>query len=151
MGNTPLRKLIDILDLKPNFKTLVLDNPSYNSKMQSHLRGYITNNILNFEKLLLDLEKTAWEYNTSQNISEILSAATDNAKELILAKINATLEFSDIYTYLITTGVSIPEIAEFMTSPIFNIVSKFTKNDIFATGDRFHDLDRTIEFVLDEK
>lgn len=151
LGNTPLRKLINILDLKPNFKTLVLNNPNYNSKMQSHLKGYITNNILNFEKLLLDLEKTAWEYNTSQNISEILSAATDNAKELILAKINATLEFSDIYTYLITTGVSIPEIAEFMTSPIFNIVSKFAKNDIFATGDRFHDLDRTIEFVLDEK
>ena len=74
-----------------------------------------------------------------------------NAKELILAKINATLEFSDIYTYLITTGVSIPEIAEFMTSPVFNIVSKFAKSDIFATTDGFHNLESTIRFVLDEK
>ena len=81
----------------------------------------------------------------------MLSAATDNAKELILAKINATLEFSDIYTYLITTGVSIPEIVEFMTSPVFNIVSKFAKSDIFATTDGFHNLESTIKFVLDEK
>lgn len=38
-----------------------------------------------------------------------------------------------------------------MTSPVFNIVSKFAKSDIFATTDGFHNLESTIKFVLDEK
>jgi hypothetical protein len=38
------------------------------------------------------------------SISGLLSAATDNAKELILEKINANSNFVDIYTYLMSIG-----------------------------------------------
>lgn len=77
LGNTPLQKIIDLIQLKPEYKTLVLDDISYNSKMQSHLKDYIEGQSLNFEKLLQKLQETAWQYNTAQNISEVLSAATD--------------------------------------------------------------------------
>lgn len=59
LGNVPLRKLIRLFKSKPELKLLVLDDPTYNNDMQSHLSAYIDGNILNFEKLLLDLEATA--------------------------------------------------------------------------------------------
>lgn len=34
--------------------------------------------------------------NAAMNISQFLSAATDNAKELILSKINGGMEFADM-------------------------------------------------------
>ena len=49
--------------------------------------------------------------------SELLSASTDNAKELILGKIRAIPEFGTIYTALITQGVPFWNIVEIMTSP----------------------------------
>jgi hypothetical protein len=70
---------------------------------------------------------------------------------LILAKINATMEFADIYVYLVSTGKSIAEIADFMTSDAFNIVSRFAKSDLFAPTEGYHNnLKRVIQFVLDE-
>lgn len=49
--------------------------------------------------------------------SELLSAATDNAKELILAKIRATPEFGTIYTALIAQGMPFWKIVQIMTNP----------------------------------
>ena len=59
LGNTPLQKIIDLIQLKPEYKTLLLDDISYNSKMQSHLKDYIEGQSLNFEKLLQKLQETA--------------------------------------------------------------------------------------------
>ena len=52
-----------------------------------------------------------------QWISQLLSAATDNAKELILAKINSGTNFARMYVYAIMTGFDIDDIVTFMTSP----------------------------------
>ena len=59
LGNTPLQKIIDLIQLKPEYKALLLDDISYNSKMQSHLKDYIEGQSLNFEKLLQKLQETA--------------------------------------------------------------------------------------------
>jgi len=55
--------------------------------------------------------------------SSLLSAATDNAKELILAKINANPDMMKVYTYGIILGIDFTDIANLMTSPTINAVN----------------------------
>jgi hypothetical protein len=54
----------------------------------------------------------------------MISAATDNAKELILDKINANTDLSKIYMYLITLGFDVKDIVSFMTSPVINLIAR---------------------------
>lgn len=62
-------------------------------------------------------------------ISELLSSATDNAKMLILAKINAGTNFAKMYIHLMTMGYSVNDIVSFMVCPIAEFIdSKATKN-----------------------
>jgi len=54
----------------------------------------------------------------------MISAATDNAKELILDRINANTDLSKMYMYLITLGFDVKDIVSFMTSPIINLIAR---------------------------
>lgn len=63
--------------------------------------------------------------------SELLSAATDNAKELILSKIRATPEFGSVYTALISQGVPFWKIVQTMTSPVTDYFIKHFNNEAF--------------------
>lgn len=84
------------------------------------------------------------------SLSEFISISTDNAKELVLAKINATTKFADIYTYLLSIGESFKSIADFMTSKIFYIVSDYAENNVMAQESGLWDLESVVKFVLDE-
>ena len=64
-------------------------------------------------------------------ISQTLSAATDNAKELILAKINAGSKLAKCYLYLITMGYDINDIVSFMTSDVVTFIDTFTEDNIY--------------------
>lgn len=64
-------------------------------------------------------------------ISQVLSAATDNAKELILAKVNAGSKLAKMYLFMITTGFNINDIVAFMTSPVAEFIDKVTEQDVF--------------------
>ena len=68
----------------------------------------------------------------SLTISAILSLATDNAKELMLSKINAGVDFAGIHLYLIMLGVSPEDITRFMINPILKEISKEGKRDSFV-------------------
>ena len=70
-------------------------------------------------------------------ISQLLSAATDNAKELILSKINASSKLLNIYLHLIILGYSLDNIVNFMTSPAISLVA-----DILEVN-RFDEVGRT--------
>lgn len=67
-----------------------------------------------------------------QLISQLLSAATDNAKELILAKINSGTNFARMYVYAIMTGYDINDIVAFMTSPVAEFVDQMSAANIFT-------------------
>lgn len=68
-------------------------------------------------------------------ISQVLSAATDNAKELILAKVNAGNKLAKVYLFLITLGFNIDDIVKFMTSPAINFIDAITESNIFTGYD----------------
>ena len=62
-------------------------------------------------------EQLGMQPDQSLVISALLSAATDNAKELILSKINAGPNLAGMYLHMIMLGFSFNDIAKFMTSP----------------------------------
>jgi len=63
--------------------------------------------------------------------SGFVSAATDNAKELVLAKINAVVELSAMHLYLISLGYSMDDIAIYMNSDLGKYVAKEVSGNIF--------------------
>ena len=64
-------------------------------------------------------------------ISQVLSAATDNAKELILAKINCGENLAKCHLYLIMQGFNIKDIVSFMTSPCVSLINDLTEANMF--------------------
>lgn len=66
-----------------------------------------------------------------QLISQILSAATDNAKELILAKINAGTNLAKYHLHLVMMGFKLKDIVAFMTSPVVELIDKYSRSDLY--------------------
>lgn len=60
-------------------------------------------------------------------ISQILSAATDNAKELILDKINCGDNLAGCHLYLLMLGFDIKDVVTFMTSPCVNLINSLSE------------------------
>ena len=117
----------------------------------SSLGDYISGNLLNIRKLVYDLQASADRIDASDSISGLLSAATDNAKELILSKINATSMFADIYGHLLMSGVEFGAIADFMMSPIMNVVARFAKPNMFDPISSSVTLKNVVQFVMNER
>jgi hypothetical protein len=64
-------------------------------------------------------------------ISQTLSAATDNVKELILDKINAGSKLAKCHLYLITLGYDINDIVNFMANDVINFIDLLTESNIY--------------------
>ena len=62
-------------------------------------------------------------------ISALISLATDNAKELALAKMNATIQLASMHIYLAAMGFSADDIIAYTTSPIFSKLASMLKAD----------------------
>lgn len=68
----------------------------------------------------------------SDNIgSQYISAATDNAKELILAAINSGTKLMKCHLYLLSLGFDVNDIISFMTSPAVSFVDSISDDNIF--------------------
>lgn len=96
------------------------------------------------------LQEHSNRVDAAMELSGLLSASTDNAKELILAKINATSKFIDLYTVAIQCGSTFEEISNIMMSPIFNSISRLADNNIFHTYEGSFNLEKAINFYLNE-
>lgn len=107
--------------------------------------------LIDLHKELVELQKKSDRINAADALSALLSAATDNAKELILAKINASSKFVDIYTYLLSIGTPFGDIAKIMTSDIFNKVVKLTETNIFDEDTDSFTLESALDFYLNRK
>lgn len=170
--NTEYRKIIDLLKSK-RYDDIVelLDRLIFTDYINKNRKGILANvnlnpiikylkdnkietitlnngSIFNLKQVLEELRDSADVPDASLSLSGLLSAATDNAKELILAKINATSKYVDIYNYLISIGTSFSEIADIMTSQIFNDVVKLTDGNIFDKSTYRFSLETAINFYL---
>lgn len=82
-------------------------------------------------------------------LSVLLSASTDNAKELILEKINASGRMASIYIYLLVTGVDFKTTAQFMTSDIVSLVHRKSQRSVVSDENKFNSIDSAIKYYKD--
>jgi hypothetical protein len=83
-----------------------------------------------------DLKKAIGEYevfreNTALALSAFTSAATDNAKELLMAKINANVELASMHIYLLILGLTPEQIVNIMVSPVIERVIQKLETNLF--------------------
>lgn len=64
-------------------------------------------------------------------LSALVSAATDNAKELVLSKLNAFGDILDAYGMCATLGIPFEETAAIFTSPLLNVCVKEIRGDVY--------------------
>lgn len=155
LGNLDFRRVKKLIG---NRNILVnIDVDKYKNDGNSYLfETFVKDGVLDVTGLINHLDKQANGTSTDPvdvafALSQLISAATDNAKELILAKINATTKLADMYTYLLTTGMSFKQIAEIMMSPEFNIVVEYAQDDIYDLLTSGTNLENALNFVLDKK
>lgn len=77
-------------------------------------------------------------------LSSLLSAATDNAKELILKAINAGKEFASMHMYLIILGFDEGYVAKFMTNPENISILEGVKHNLFMTSKKKPSVDSIV-------
>lgn len=71
------------------------------------------------------------ELDTDESNSQMLSAAADNAKELVLYQINSGSKFAKMHLFLIALGVDFNDIISFMTSPVALFINDITDENIY--------------------
>ena len=173
-GILDLEKIIQDLDSRANggyWKIETSDIEELATSMSNLLKEVVTkdqierilfdgdalSNFINehetFANSILDLIFGTYSFftiNAPDSLSALLSAATDNAKELILDKLNATAKFADIYTTLLSQGVPFINIAKMMTNNAFRIVAKYSQDNIFDPSTSFFNVNQAIKFVLND-
>lgn len=115
---------------------------------------------INFKQLggltsqqLIDLKtavtKAGFKEDVFGTLSVLLSSATDNAKELILEKINASGRMASVYIYLLTTGVDFKTALDFMTSKLVSMVQKKSQVSVVSEEDKYASVDSAIKYYKD--
>lgn len=101
---------------------------------------YTQEELFNFIDGIDDVE------NPALKLSALLSAATDNAKELLLADINAGIDFSGMHIFLIIMGFNEMDVARYMTSPDVLAIKEYIKDSflnhktLFGTDNLLNEL-----------
>lgn len=86
-----------------------------------------------FREKLLDLkDKIEDQEDMSMLMGQLLNAATDNAKELILKKINADSTWIDLYTSAFMEGKSLEEVSSLMLNPRSQQIFDGFDSSVFA-------------------
>ena len=157
VANIDIEQVIELLEDYPEYKQLTLDlrtdeiNSVFTQFMEQCGDTYSLADesvTVDFERMLNILQERVNRTDAALVISAIISAATDNAKELILAKINATPDLVDIYTYLTGIGVPFSEIADLMTSDALQFITQIGENNIFDSSTEKYKIKDTIGFYL---
>lgn len=147
------------LDKDINGNTILVENPIYNGKVGNTIARVVSNafdsrlvdpkftfgdnsykylQITTEEQYNIDetlkvlVEQQRYNPNAALVISAMLSLATDNAKELILGKINAGTEVIDLYLAGASIGLSFDTLETIINSNYGQEITKLRKNDYFS-------------------
>lgn len=72
-----------------------------------------------------------WASDAANEMSALLGLSTDNAKELVLAKINAGTATIGMYLYGLSIGIPFEQLFQVMTSPLAFRLAELTKGNYF--------------------
>lgn len=109
-----------------------LANVNLNSvKTALNIRKDIPEDILNTLNIIIKFNDRLED--VSMVLGQLLNAATDNAKELILKKINSDTTWADLYCIRLMTGDDLEEIGQFMIDPEISEILEGYQTTIFTT------------------
>lgn len=82
-------------------------------------------------------------------ISQLLNAATDNAKELILGKINAGMNLAGVHGYFMIMGFGLSDIINLMNTPAVRLLNTLSKPNMFVEGRiQFNNVKRVLDHII---
>ena len=124
---SPLREFID------QYTTNGILQGVYLSDLHKNLSPFITNDAqgIDLEALYKELTLSNANEDTLMALSALLSAATDNMKELILSKIRASESTMGLFCTMLMQGYSMTQILNVFASDAFGLIDKFSKTNIF--------------------
>lgn len=93
------------------------------------------------------LQRIANADDAALEISALLSLATDNAKELCLAKLNANSKMADMYIYGLAMGIPYEELGRVLMSPVGDAVASMLKGSIISDKLQLNSIDDVIKFM----
>ena len=82
-------------------------------------------------------------------MSAFISGATDNAKELVMAKINAVSELAGMHLYLLSLGISMDDVAKYMNSDIVKYLLKSLSQNSFRSTERLFIPQLVVNYTLE--
>lgn len=96
---------------------------------------------------LVQLRGDEYQKDAALLLSALLSLATDNAKELCLAKLNANAKMAGMYIYGLTKGIPFEELGQLLMSDIGGVVSQYLKGSIITDQFNFKNIAQVIEHL----
>jgi hypothetical protein len=85
-------------------------------------------------------------------ISGIISGATDNAKNLLMAKINAINDLASMHLYLLIMGFTAKEVSAYMNSDIAQyIVKRLNSTSVYDSSSKIYISDILTDYLKDHK
>lgn len=103
---------------------------------------------MELSELIERIKKGGIQEEVYETLGVMLNISTDNAKELVLEKINASGDLAKVYIYLISCGVPFKTITKFMTSDIISLVNKKAQKSIFNEESNSANITKAISFYL---
>jgi hypothetical protein len=80
-------------------------------------------------------------------ISALLSLATDNAKELCLAKLNANAKMASMYIYGLSIGIPFDQLGKLLMSDIGNTVASLLKGSLITDELKLNNIDSVLKYL----
>ena len=108
----------------------------------------LDNTISTLTKLIDKTKMRGVQDDVLDELGWFLNAATDNAKELVLKIINGSGELAKIYIYMISIGVPVDTIFDFMTSKSVALVARKAESSIFKSEFSNNRLSKAINYYL---
>lgn len=147
LANVNLRPLYEAISQLPKDERDPFRNLQYIPKIFNDYKKEGTDRF-DIEGLLMDLSDQNNNEDALMALSALLSAATDNAKELILPKINASQVTIDLFCSMLGSGYSMQEILQIFSSPWFTLISTLVKKNLYSQSNNQKTLDSVINFVM---
>lgn len=105
---------------------------------------YLRNLGLTEEEIAKKMEEAYITSASELSVSQLISAATDNAKELLLGKMNASTDTLGMYVYSAIMGVSLGNFTSFMISPEVDQILDAAKQSMFHKETQGSTIDKAI-------
>lgn len=121
-------------------KDILERNPEY-------LKGSDEKKAEQINKIVDDVLNFTEDSDAALTISSILSLATDNAKELLLSKINAGVDFAGMHIYMIMLGIDPETVTNFMIDPRSLALKESLQTDMFESTFNKNILDKIIYYM----